>query len=782
MVNDVPGHQTAHHAPGGDDTAGSVHQMIFRWDGNQGRQGTGMTAVAHSCTADRAEELGRELGPLLWVSGASATRPSVVRALSRDNHVMLVRRWPTVDRAGRPSTLSYALVGDPQYLKTRLCLGLAYGGWGNREKAEQATGAQDMVSCQALHENARARLPLMTKRLPEVRNALIAITAEWLRDPGQRISLRMDELPGPQGGDSAALVYLGLFMVFSSWLGREWTFATYDTVDTHPLRLTCVPHWEPDAGGAGPLARVVTELPRTLQFEHEVATRLVEYLLDNPNMTQPGVPLLTKHVQGGAALSWPQRQTALRRVLTTVDAAGPHRPPAARPAAPAGAPTTRAGGAPPTAEWSGPTTPARPGPAPSTTPAPARPTPPAPARPAAGGRPTPADAAPPRGAAPAAGHRGAAPPGGSAPRPVSLRRSTPASSPSPSNEPRPQRAAPPAAPTAPPPKAPAAGPGARQAGKHQAPHHQPAPGQPGQPHAARGTAQRPRQEAAQRTPQGAAPRPTGHQVSSPGAAPGERSPHQLQQALCAYQDELTAFRQRQDGWAASGKAPSPRESQAFQEKMTTTADRLADWLRGFDDAALLEELYASRQQPDARALLLEELGRPERVRARTPDMMDALCTEVLSESLYYAPHGLESRYLSPTAMMERATQIFAWAVAPVARHGIHRNALAEIFRQFCSAQHPLSGTWTQQVLTHPSSGSAPDLPPEVWQTVLQEVLRQRQPPSAPSPPPHTTQQSSGQGVRGWLDQQPRVAGPVVLVLSLLLLLAVLACILYVALT
>lgn len=97
------GEQAGAHGPGGGGAGGSVHQVVFRWDGNQGRQGTGMKAVAHSCPAERAEELGRELGPLLWVSGTAAARQSVVRTLSRDGDVMLVQRWPTTDRGGRPA-------------------------------------------------------------------------------------------------------------------------------------------------------------------------------------------------------------------------------------------------------------------------------------------------------------------------------------------------------------------------------------------------------------------------------------------------------------------------------------------------------------------------------------------------------------------------------------------------------------------------------------------------------------------------------------------------------
>lgn len=237
----------------------SVHQLVFRWEGNHGRQGTGMKAVAHSCSAERAEQLGRELGPLLWVSGPGAARPSVVRTVSRDGEILLARRWPTKDPYGRPSTISHVLVGSPGTLKTRQCLGLAYGGWGPRESAEQASGTLSTVECAQLDALARQRLPEMLGRLESVRRALILVAAEWLRDPAQRVSLLVEETspPGWPDRDGAPLVYLGLFLLFGSWPGHEWTFATYDTVDTHPLRLTSVPRWEQDTGGSGPLARVV---------------------------------------------------------------------------------------------------------------------------------------------------------------------------------------------------------------------------------------------------------------------------------------------------------------------------------------------------------------------------------------------------------------------------------------------------------------------------------------------------------------------------------------------
>ncbi|RYJ30514.1 hypothetical protein CU044_1249 [Streptomyces sp. L-9-10] len=321
---------------GSGSGSGSVHQVVFRWDGNQGRQGTGMTAVAHSCPAGRAEELGRELGPLLWVSGTAAPRQSVVRVLSRDGDVMLVQRWPTTDRGGRPSTVSHVLIGDPKTLKTRQCLGLAHGGWGSRESAEKAAGRLRAVESAELDAVARKRLPGMRQQLPTVRNALILVTAEWLRDPAQRVSLLTDEAkqPGWPDQDAAPLVYLGLFMLFGSWLGHEWTFATYDTVDTHQLRLTSVPRWEPDAGGSGPLARVMGRSPANPQFEHMAAARLVDHVLAHP-ADGPGVPQLIDGLRDGAGLEWARRRLLLKEILY----ADRREPPRSATAAPTSTPT-----------------------------------------------------------------------------------------------------------------------------------------------------------------------------------------------------------------------------------------------------------------------------------------------------------------------------------------------------------------------------------------------------------------------------------------------------------
>ncbi|MFJ8147397.1 hypothetical protein ACIQ6R_20345 [Streptomyces sp. NPDC096048] len=324
--NQGRGEAAAPRGPGGGTDA--VQQVVFRWDGNHGRQGTGMNAVARSCTAERAEELGRELGPLLWVSGAAASRPSTVRTLSRDGDVMLVRRWPTTDPGGRPSTVSHVLVGRPGTLKTRQCLALAYAGWGTRKAARTASGRQEEVDCADLDRVALKRLPEMLERLPTVRDTLAVVTAEWLRDPAQRVSLRTEpgeRQAGPPDRDEASLVYLGLFLIFGHWLGREWTFATYDAVDTHPLLLMSVPRWEPDTGGSGPLARVTGRPVSGPGVEHLVAERLVDHLLAHPE-APAGVPQLVDDFADGATWDRTRRSARLRELLGT-DRAGTHRPP-----------------------------------------------------------------------------------------------------------------------------------------------------------------------------------------------------------------------------------------------------------------------------------------------------------------------------------------------------------------------------------------------------------------------------------------------------------------------
>ncbi|GAA1269378.1 hypothetical protein GCM10009665_67380 [Kitasatospora nipponensis] len=122
----------------------------------------------------------------------------------------------------------------------------------------------------------------------------------------------------------------GLHGVFgSSWLGRPWTFATYDTVDTHPLLLTAVAEWLPSSGQDGRLSRVDPAQPPRDQAQ-ELATLLVERYLADPD-GPPGLPELVRGVEDGARLPSAQRLGQLDQLLHT----GRIHPQAPAPTAPA---------------------------------------------------------------------------------------------------------------------------------------------------------------------------------------------------------------------------------------------------------------------------------------------------------------------------------------------------------------------------------------------------------------------------------------------------------------
>lgn len=684
-----------------------MHQVVFRWDGNHGRQVTGMSAVAHSCPAEQAAELGRELGPLLWVSGPAAARPSVVRTLSRDGrHVMLVQRWPTTDRGGRPSTVSHVLVGRPQALKTRQCIALAHRGFSNRTKAEGASGQQPEIDCAALDELARPALPRMVDRLPDVKNALTLATAELLRDPRQRLSLLVEEEAPDAWPDPEAvpLVYYGLFMIFGNWLPHEWTFTTYDTVDTHPLRLMSVPRWEQDTGGPGPLARVMCRPPVRASFEQRAAGQLVEHLLEHPQ-ARPGVPHLVDDLPDGAALGWEHRRALLQDVIAR---RATRRRTADRPGHQTGPEGDYGRG------------PAGAGSAPEWDPGDGRPRHPAPA--AAPDR----DRAPDRGAGPAAHQlrerawdqergrdqdRGGTAEQAHGPAQAHGQARVQAQPPPRTHEPevelevelKQEQAWAMAGPEAGPP--PATTPPAVPPGVPQAP---PVPQAPSVPPTAYGTA----------APLGPVP-DGGPSRAAPGTVPAARDPYALHRELREHR--------RTDGM---------RHTYLMAE------------LAGHSDETLLGELRSGELSPDSLELVLNELGKPARLQVRGPEMRDALCAQVLSRSLYLHPGDPgAAHHTSQAAEAQRAARLFHWAVAPSARDQRYLHDLLELFEFMDRDRRPATGNWLRDVLVEPRGGQVPDLPPQVWSRILRNEMRKAGTPAVPLPsgsPPHAASLSRPQ--------------------------------------
>ncbi|MEW1871844.1 hypothetical protein AB0420_27680 [Streptomyces caelestis] len=693
---------------GGGATGGSVHQVVFRWDGNHGRQGTGMNAVAHSCDPGRAGELGRELGPLLWVSGAAAARPSVVRTLSRDGDVLLVQRWPTTDRGGRPSTVSHVLIGDRQALGPGRCLGLAYGGWREQATVEQASGRRPRIDCAKLDALAEGRRPGMLELLPGVERALILATAELLRDPAQRVSLLLEE-QAPRGWprrDEVPLVYLGLFLLFGSWLGRPWTFATCDAVDTHPLRLMSVPRWEPDSGGFGPLARVVGRVPDRVRFEHRAAARLVGHLLAH-RQAPPGVPQLADGLADGASWSWERRRARLQEILDT------SRPSGARSAAPApraadpGREVRQDRG---DREWyqdedrnrdrepdhrvdrrveearttTAPEPPREPYPEPE------------PRREAYPGQ------GPDREPYPEPGREAYPEPGREAyPEPGPHHEAHPESRREPYQEPDPHHEAYP------------------EASRRPYPHSTSAGRSPAAP---------PRPLQALRSGVHGPGEPSGPASDDgfPTPVPATSNDHDAHDAHDAHDvydvlhRELRAYRHREDDGGRRG---------------ILTAD-----LRTRSDELLLRELCSGELPPDSVDLVLDELGRADRVEARDPETRHRLCAEVLRNGLYLTPRGPGTEHASRKALVDRAAELFTWAVAPLARDGRHLRDLQELLYRMSRDPDPLTGNWLRRSIVEPANGRPPDLPPVLWSQIVRDAMnRNDRPPSVPPAPRRTAE-------------------------------------------
>ncbi|MFJ9506276.1 hypothetical protein ACIRPZ_21045 [Streptomyces anulatus] len=558
---------------------GRLDQVVFRWDGNQGRSSTGMAAVAHSCSAERAESLRRELGPLLWVPGPGpAPRASSVRVSSRAVGTVLLQRWPTLDRGGRPSTACHAVFGGADTLTPLRCLGLGGSAWSRRAVAETAAGGLPTLDGARLRATAAERLRMMFDELPAVKDPLTVVTAEWLRDPSRRLSLLAEEhdLPDWPRLNRAPLLYLGLLSVFGDWFGTEWSYATYDTADTHALRLTCVPEWSSQAAGARSLARIRLRPPAEKDIETAAAKEMVEYVLDRPGAA-PGVPHLTGELLSGARLPRQERREALRRMLT-------------------------------------------------------------------------------------ARH---------APAPVP----------------------------------------AREEDRYAT-------------------------ESRQEDRYAREDRENDRYATEPRQ--GDRYAREVRE-----NDRYATEPRQEDRYARQdSQARHDQERRRLQEELlvhqrvdAAQSARLAARLRDLRDDPLLTLLCADGLPWASRDLVLDELARPERRRSRDEETAHALCTEVLRHNLYFRPGRPEADSPSAPEMRKRAAELFSWAVAPLVRDPHRAPDLRPLFNIVLKDGRGTGMEWLRSILVAPQGGRAPDLPPQLWQQVVADLLAHPVAVTAPGPAP-----------------------------------------------
>ncbi|MFI7504799.1 hypothetical protein ACIBVL_41280 [Streptomyces sp. NPDC049687] len=294
-----------------------LDQIVFRWEGNRGRPGTGITAVAYSCERARAEELREELAPLLQTEGTG--QPSQVRHVRpRDGEVVVINRRRGPDAHGRASTESHALIGSRDVLKARLCLTL---GQLPLPVAAQGLSGADPARCLGIVEfgdlqnAAEPEWQRFTARVETVREPLAVVAAQLLRTPDHLMSLRIPEFSAEDTNDTALLIW-GLCGMFGNWLGRDfWTYATYDTTDSHALRVMGVPHWRTSAVEDLRLERIALRSAPDDEAQR-VAAELVRRFLSEP-IEAAGVRRVLSRCPAGAALPTRDRLRILARLLET---------------------------------------------------------------------------------------------------------------------------------------------------------------------------------------------------------------------------------------------------------------------------------------------------------------------------------------------------------------------------------------------------------------------------------------------------------------------------------
>ncbi|NUP17861.1 MAG: hypothetical protein HOZ81_17575 [Streptomyces sp.] len=152
------------------------------------------------------------------------------------------------------------------------------------------------------------------------------------------------------------------------------------------------------------------------------------------------------------------------------------------------------------------------------------------------------------------------------------------------------------------------------------------------------------------------------------------------------------------------------------------------------DEVLLHELrFGEQLPPDSLDLLLGELGRPDRVQDRHPEMQHALCTEVLLNGLYF---NLQEPSPAHVSEVDRAADLFTWAVAPFVRDPLIQPHLAQVLHLVGLSPLSTDAEWLRKSILRPANGQVPDLLPEVWRQLVEDKMSQNdtQPP-APAPLP-----------------------------------------------
>jgi hypothetical protein len=206
-----------------------LEHAVFRWDG--GRGDPGMRPVAYSCEDRVAERVFEAAGRALW---GTPDRPTVVRLVRTTNAVLLLRRVPAVDPAGRRSSVTHALIGNDKMLPPLRCVGLAGWDWPGADlPLTEIRGRLDALDLAALAPYGDGRLDELRTEVPGVGSDVAAIVAELLRHPARA---RLSVLDRSADRD-APILLTGTLDTLQNVLDGPWSFATGDDV---PARISFV--------------------------------------------------------------------------------------------------------------------------------------------------------------------------------------------------------------------------------------------------------------------------------------------------------------------------------------------------------------------------------------------------------------------------------------------------------------------------------------------------------------------------------------------------------------
>lgn len=231
--------------------AGTVDQIVFRWDGANPLGNTGFGPVAWSGERSQVARLFKPISHLLRSAGRD-TSPALVRLVSDDSPTaMLVHRRPGRGVGGRQDTLCHALYGPEDSLDPETCLGLHAWDWeGSAIPLGEVRGPLEPVPLAALGESALEGGQRLAGRLREAKPVLTAVAAEVLRNPGALYTV-LDRM----GGDGPCRLLWALHGIFSRVLPQAWTFATHDTAESRQLGFMFVSRWSSSPDQDGPRVR-----------------------------------------------------------------------------------------------------------------------------------------------------------------------------------------------------------------------------------------------------------------------------------------------------------------------------------------------------------------------------------------------------------------------------------------------------------------------------------------------------------------------------------------------